>query len=495
MKPGLLKIFLFIFILPASFLYGCAGKEVKMTMLTENLPEIEPDYTGIVIPPNIAPLNFIIKEEGSSFDAEFSVDEGESFTVRAKKNVIIIPDKKWKKLLEGSAGKTIRIDISATDKSGNIKKFSTIKNFVAPEPVDPYFTYRVINPGYERWNEISICQRELSTFKVRTIINNNAAEENCINCHSFNNGKSDDFLFHMRGSLGGTFFYTEGKLIKYNLKTPEMKNGAVYPRWHPSGRYVAFSSNKIVQRFHVLSNNKIEVSDLESSLVLYDRERNEILPVPLKMDSLSMDTYPEWSPDGKILYFCRAPRIGEMYNYQEIRYDLWRVSFNPETREFGNEEIFFRASDKGKSIAFPRISPDNKYIIVTMSNYGCFPIWHPEADLYAINIETVNAEPLNLNSSFSTDSYHSWSSNGKWILFATRRDNGSVTKPYIAYFNNESGQTSKPFAVPHKNPIKEHFNTKSYNLPEFSCTSINITPGKIRKFARLKSLDVKWTGN
>jgi len=494
MKPGLLKIYLFIFILATLLLYGCSEKEGKVALLTDKLPAIEPDYSGIVIPPNIAPLNFFIKEEGSHFYATFSVDGGGSFTVRSRKNVIIIPPEKWESLLEGSAGKTMKIDIIAIDKSGNRKKFSSINNFIASEPVDPYFTYRVINPGYERWNEISICQRELPTFKVRTLINNNAAEENCINCHSYNNGKSDDFLFHMRGSLGGTFFYTEGKLVKYNLKTPEMKNGAVYPRWHPSGKYVAFSSNKIVQRFHILSDKRIEVSDLESSLVLYDRERNEIMPVLLRMDSLSMDTYPEWSPDGKILYFCRAPRIGEMYNYQEIRYDLWRVSFNPETREFGNEEIFFRASDKGKSIAFPRISPDGKYIIVTMSNYGCFPIWHPEADLYAINIETGIAERLNLNSSFSTDSYHSWSSNGKWILFATRRDNGSVTKPYIAYFN-DNGQTSKPFAVPQKNPVREHFNTKSYNLPEFSCVRINITPGKIRRSAKFKPKEVKWAGN
>jgi len=480
--------------LTALLIYGCSGKEGILELPAEKLPEIEPDYSGIVIPPNIAPLNFIIKEEGTCFFTTFSVEGKKPFTVKSRRNVIIIPQKKWRNLLEGSAGKIMNIDIAVKDKTGIRKKFSTITNLIAAEPVDPYLTYRVIYPGYERWNEISICQRELASFKVTTLINNYAAEENCVNCHSFNNGKSDDFLFHMRGSLGGTFFYSEGKLVKYNLKTPEMKNGAVYPRWHPSGRYVAFSSNKIVQRFHVLENKRIEVSDLESSLVLFDRQKNEIMPIPLEMDSLSMDTYPEWSPDGRILYFCRAPKIGEMYDYQKIRYDLWKVSFNPDTREFGKEDIFFRASDKGKSIAFPRISPDGKYIIVTISNYGCFPIWHPEADLYAINVETGNAERLNLNSSSSTDSYHSWSSNGKWILFATRRDNGLMTKPYIAYFNN-NGQTSKPFALPQKNPVREHYNTKSYNLPEFSIIRINTTPGKIRKFSRLKPLEVKWAGN
>ncbi|MCX7878974.1 MAG: cytochrome C biosynthesis protein, partial [Ignavibacteria bacterium] len=351
----------------------CSWKTDNWEIQEEKLPEIEPDYSGVVIPPNIAPLNFIIKEEGSRFLVTFYVEGKKPVYVRSVKNLIRINPKKWKRLLEGSFSKTMTIDITGENREGVRKKYAAITSFIAADPVDPYLTYRVIYPGYERWNEISVCQRDLQTFRVRTLINNYAAEENCINCHSFNNGKSDDFLFHMRGSLGGTFFYSEGRLVKYNLKTPEMKNGAVYPRWHPSGRYVAFSSNKIVQRFHVLDSKRIEVNDLESSLVLYDRDKNEIMPVALEMDSLSMDTYPEWSPDGKFLYFCRAPQIGETYDYKSVRYDLWRVAFNTETRAFGKEEIFFSASDMGKSISFPRISPDGKYIIVTISSYGCFP--------------------------------------------------------------------------------------------------------------------------
>jgi hypothetical protein len=28
-----------------------------------------------------------------------------------------------------------------------------------------------------------------------------------------------------------------------------------------------------------------------------------------------MDTYPEWTPDGSYLYFCRAEQIDAGYNY------------------------------------------------------------------------------------------------------------------------------------------------------------------------------------
>jgi len=128
-----------------------------------------------------------------------------------------------------------------------------------------------------------------------------------------------------------TYFYSKGAFKKINLKTKEMKNGAVYPRWHPSGKFVAFSSNKITQRFHAADNKRVEVTDLESSLVLYDVTKNEIMNIVLANSDKYMDTYPEWSPDGKYLYFCRADQVGATYDYKQIKYNLCRVPFDPES--------------------------------------------------------------------------------------------------------------------------------------------------------------------
>ena len=136
------------------------------------------------------------------------------------------------------------------------------------------------------------------------------------------------FFFHMRGNVGETYFYSKGEFKKINLKTKEMKNGAVYPRWHPSGKFVAFSPNKIIQQFHAADNKKVEVSDLESSLVLYDVDKNEIMDIGLGGRDKFMDTYPEWSPDGKYLYFCRAVQIGKNYDFRDIRYSLCRTTFD-----------------------------------------------------------------------------------------------------------------------------------------------------------------------
>ena len=471
------------------FLSGCTGKPGNNFTPSENLPAIEPDYTGIVIPPNIAPMNFIIKEKGETYFVRLYVDDEQEIDIRSGSGLIRINQRKWKNLVSSNSGKDLKIDIFIKN-NGVWNKFRTIINTIASEPVDPYLTYRVIYPGYESWSELSIMQRSLESFRTSTIIKNSVADDNCVNCHSYNNGKSDDFMFHMRGSLSGTYFYKAGKMSKRNLKTGEMKNGSVYPRWHPSEKYIAFSSNKIVQRFHSSESKKIEVSDLESSLVLYDLEKNQIMPVPVPGSSNNMDTYPEWSPDGKNMYFCRAPQIAEVYDYQQIRYNLWKITFDPDSRQFGKAELVYNADSLKKSISFPRISPDGRSIIVTISNYGCFPIWHNEADLYSIDATTGKASSLSLNSDF-TDSYHSWSSNGRWLVFSSRRGDGLTTRPWLAFIDPQ-GMSGKPFILPQRNPDVYNTNLKSFNLPELSVTRIKMKPGTIRRISKQPAEQAKW---
>ncbi len=475
-----------------AFIYGCGSQPGNNITNTGRHPVIHPDYSDIKIPPNIAPLNFIIREKGSAYFVKISSGNIPSINLKSKSGIIEIPQKKWEELLAVAKGSELYFDVFVKDKESGWKRFKTIKNNVSSEPVDPYLTYRLIYPGYERWNDISIRQRRIKDFREWPIIENSVADQNCVNCHSYNNGKSDDFLFHMRGSLAGTYFYSAGELKKTNLKTPEMNNGSVYPRWHPSGKFVAFSSNKIVQQFHSADNNKIEVSDLESSLVLYDIDKNEIIPVDFPEKDKFMDTYPEWSPDGKMMYFCRAPRLGEIYDYKQTRYDLYRVAFDVETRKLGNAELVFNAAEKSKSISFPRISPDGNFLVMTLQDYGCFPIWHKETDLISLNLKTLEADRLDLNSDY-TESYHSWSSNGRWLLFASRRDDGLTTRPYIAFID-ENGKSGKPFIVPQRDPEFYDIYLKSFNVPEFSNVKISMNPGKIRDAVKSEAVQAKWGG-
>jgi WD40 repeat protein len=472
-------------------MYSCSKSPDDNVLITERNAALEPDYTGITIPPNIAPLNFMINEEGSAHLVKFSGPEGRQFEVYSKDGNILIPERKWKLMLQENKGKEIKVDIFARNSNKQWQKFSPVTWNIAIEKIDPYLSYRLLYPGYESWRELSIKQRSLVDFREHSVIENTVVDENCINCHAYNNGRSDDFLFHMRGTLGGTYFYSGGKLVKTNLKTEEMANGAVYPRWHPSGKFVAFSSNKIVQRFHSANNKKVEVSDLESSLVMYDIVKNEMMNVELADKEEYMDTYPEWSPDGRYLYFCRAEQIGEVYDYREIRYNLYRVSFDQDKKIFENTEIVFDAAQINKSVSFPRISPDGKYLVLTLADYGCFPIWHKEADLWLIDLETFEPTRLELNSK-CTDSYHSWSSNGKWLVFSSKRTDGLTARPYMAYIG-ENGNSSKPFVLPQKDPEFYNRFLKSYNIPEFSSIKIDLNPGRIRRVASAPATQAGWS--
>ena len=487
-EPYLSRYLLYLIML--FFLYSCGSKPHGDVAVSDLAPKLEPDYSEITIPANIAPMNFLIKEKGSAFFVKFSSAIGTKIEIYSRTGKIRIPDSRWRKMLQSNTGKEFKVDVFTKDEQDQWLKFKTIINKVAKEPVDPYLYYRLLYPGYESWAELSINRRNLESFKSQSLIENSIVDENCINCHSFNNGKTDDFLFHMRGTLGGTYFYSGGEFRKINLKTEEMKNGAVYPRWHPSGKFVSFSSNKIIQRFHAADNKKVEVSDLESSLVLYDVERNEIMNIETANKEKFMDTYPEWSPDGKYLYFCRTPEIGEQYDYKQIKYNLYRVSFNIGKRIFGEAELVYDAAQLNKSISFPRISPNGRFLVLTVSDYGCFPIWHKEADLYSIDLENFKAARLDLNSDF-TDSYHSWSSNGKWLVFSSRRGDGLTTRPYISYIE-ENGISDKPFILPQKDPEFYLRLLKSFNIPEFSTVKIDLHPGKIRKLAKTEATQVKW---
>lgn len=217
------------------------------------------------------------------------------------------------------------------------------------------------------------------------------------------------------------------------------------------------------------------------------------MKIPVNEQNNFMDTYPEWSPDGKTLYFCRSVQIGKEYDYRDIKYNLYRVGFDPSTRAFGEVELVFDAASQAQSVSFPRISPNGKTIVFTLHNYGCFPIWHKEADLYSINPDDFAVTRLGVNSDFS-ESYHSWSANGKWMVFSSKRDDGLSARPYISFVDN-NGTAHKPFVLPQKDPLFYSRFQKTFNIPEFAETDFNFNPGEIRKAAQQTAIQPKWTDN
>ena len=108
----------------------------------------------------------------------------------------------------------------------------------------------------------------------------------------------------------------------------------------------------------------------------------------------------------------------------------------------------------------------------TLSNYGNFSIWHPESDLYIMDLTTGATRNLENVNSNDVDSYHTWSSSGHWFVFSSKRMDGLWARPYIASFNPETGETGKAFLLPQEDPMFYDNYTYTYNRPELIKTPV-----------------------
>ena len=326
---------------------------------------------------------------------------------------------------------------------------------------------------------MGIYERDLSSFDERALIENTQFQ-GCVNCHSFNRGNSADMSLHIRGPHGATLLrHGDGQLTAYNTKTDKTLGLCVYPYWHPSGRFIAYSTNITNQTFHAANANRIEVFDNASDLQVYDVEKNELLLCSLLKQTEVYETYPVFSADGRSLYFCAA-RARDDHQLDSIRYSLCRIDFDPATGSFGNRiDTIVDAAAQHRSVSFPRPSYDGCFLCYTLSDYGQFSIWHHEADLYLLDLTTGESRPMTGANSEDTESFHNWSANSRWLVLSSRRDDGLFTRPYFCHVNAE-GRVSKAFMLPQRNPRRFYRDRFfSFNVPEFCVRPVRFDGGKV----------------
>ena len=418
--------------------------------------------------------------------ARFSMPNGQRQTYGSGVKVQI-PEDEWHAMLDVSKGKSIKVEVWGK-KKGEWQSFSPFEIRVAKEPIDEYVSYRLMEPSYVSSSFMEIAQRNLTTFEETQIFNNEITtidrrKGQCINCHSYQNYKTDNMLFHVRLSNAGTVIVNNGKVSKVNLKRDYTISGGVYPSWHPTAKLIAFSTNKTRQVFHTQNPNKIEVFDLASDLILYDVEADSVSVIC--NDSTLLEVYPTWSPDGRYLYYCKSVPLPEELRdkdirttYSKIQYNLYRRSFDVTSHNFGDEELVFDAVSLDKSVAQSRISPDGHYILFSIGQYGCFHLRHNDGDIVCMPLDqefplTKAIDFTKVNGKDRPDSYPSWSSNGHWIMVASRREDGNFCRVYFSYFKN--GKAEKAFLMPQEDPEFNTFLLKSYNRPEFMIEPVKIS--------------------
>lgn len=465
------------------FLCGChpdLDKIKRDSATIDQLPVIKPNYTDLTIPSNIAPMNFTLQDSCKACVAEITSVNGQPITVWGKKGNICIDASSWKKLLAQNTGKPLHITIYASAAKGLWRKYITINDTIAPEPVDRYCTYRILTYQYNYSSDLRECQRDLTSFDETMLVNSQNYSWGCVNCHTPMNNNPSRFVLQSRSiKYGNETIIADGDAVT------TLSSRLGYASWHPSGRYIAFSVYKVEQYFHSVGRQFIDVYDNNSKIVLYDAAMHKIVPAPQLDQKGFLETWPAWSPDGHYLYFCSAPVLWADNgneppdNFNKERYSLLRIAYDAAKNSWGAVDTLITPNATGLSTAQPKISPDNKFCLFCMQEYGAYPHSQVSSDLYLMDITTRQYHKLPINSEYN-ESWHSWSKNGRWILFSSKRGSGIFTRLYFSYIDS-AGNAHKPFVMPQRDPAFYDSFIKCYNVPEFAVAPVQFSERQLLK--------------
>ncbi|MBO4659447.1 MAG: PD40 domain-containing protein [Prevotella sp.] len=463
---------------------------------SDKWPAIYPDYAQVTVPVNIAPLSFEYDGQADEMVARYAVGNNE-IVCNGQPSI-----DEWHALAEKAKGNAITVDVY-TRNGDQWTRFKPFNIYVSPDSIDPYISYRLIAPSYVTYEALTINQRCLENYDESVIYDNILCgfekDGQCINCHHYQQYNPQRMQFHARQNMGGTVIAYDGRMKKVNMRNDSILSAGVYPAWHPTLNLIVYATDKTLQNFHTVNPNKVEVYDEASDIIAYNVETDEVTNI--ENSETELEVFPAWAPDGKTLYYCSAhferqdtarTRSQEVQNrFRELKYNIYRKAFDPETRQFGPRELVFDAAAIDSSATFPRISPDGRYLLFTMGHYGYFHIWHHEADLWMMDLASGAVRRMTEVNSPDTESYHSWSSNGRWIIFSSRRNDGDFTRPFIAHID-KNGHATKPFELPSEDPDYHRQFLRSYNVPEFMTGPVTITPQTFADILKGDAVDVKY---
>lgn len=442
-----------------------------------------PDYQGVTIPCNIAPLNFMLRGDYDAVAVTICDAEGhECLKQQASGAKVIFDADDWRQLLDTHRGQQLSVQLTARrSDDGQWLSFPAFDWTISPDSIDRYITYRLIEPGYEVWDNVVIEERCLESFDRRLLADGHELDNRCMNCHTHGGDRGQYSFFYVRGENGGTLLNRDGRLRKVNLRSSRMQGGTVYGDWHPSGRFAVYSTNVIIPAFHSVAAHRLEVYDTQSDLCVADFERDSMLLSPLVSNTASqLETFPAFSADGRSIYYCTAPNpcgdtipsARDIRPYIErLRYSLCRIGFDPATGTFGSQvDTIYNTRTREGSVNFPKCSPDGRYLCFTRSAAGTFPIWHSESTLCLLPLAADSATVPQVIDTQQNGTYHTWSHNSQWLAFASKRSDGQYGRVYFAHIDPRG--ITKPLVMPQADPEMDDWNLRSYNIPDLSDESM-----------------------
>jgi len=337
----------------------------------------------------------------------------------------------------------------------------------------------------------------------------------CGNCHSFSpDGKKfamDVDAFGDKGSYLIADIEQEVEMKPEKFITwsdfQEKPTMALLSHISPNGKHVisTLDDNEIFE-----SREELEYSQLffpiKGILTTYDIEKKTFSALKGADDTMYVQSNSQWSPDSKTVYFARSKAlqreqsgmthgtgIYDMNKFQAVRdsflrgkkhfkFDLMKLPFNE--GKGGDPKYINGASQNGKSNYFPKISPNGKWMVFCQANN--YMLLQPDSKLYIMPTDG-SAKPREMNCNTSNmNSWHSWSPDGKWLVFSTKYF-GAYTQLFLTRID-ENGNDSPPVWL-------EYFKVddRAANIPEFVNVEFGYWDKITDKFSHVADYNVRGT--
>jgi len=308
----------------------------------------------------------------------------------------------------------------------------------------------------------------------------------CANCHSFSkdgktvgmdvDGPQNDKGMYTIVSVAPRMVIRTEDVFTWNDfpdKPPGHRTIGFMAQISPDGRYSVTTVNEEVFVDNFKDYRFLQVFyPTRGILAWYDRTTARIKALPGADNPNFVQTNGFWTPDGKELIFARAtardayPKGRPMARYAgdplepQIQYDLYRIPFNG--GKGGRPKPVPGASGNHMSNAFPKVSPDGRWIVYVESHNG--QLMRPDGQLYIVPSAGGQARRMRCNTALM-NSWHSFSPNGRWLVFSSK-SRSPYTQMFLTHIDQD-GNDSPAILIENSTAAN-----RAANIPEF----VNIPP-------------------
>jgi len=395
----------------------------------------------------------------------------------------------WEAIKESARGQWVDLEVRGCivrdgRRSGQDVYMDRIRFRISEHPADPIVVYRLVTPLFHAFKTPSIYYQRLDEHKPRMFLQSHRTY--CTNCHSFPTSPDlggDDFgmAIAVRQQVSPMTGRRILGLYKFMPKEGQtMGINSFFMSWHPDGEKVVVAAGTRVRVRPLITLETQEFYVRYANLLIVDRERLVAQGLPGACHPDYMETLPTWSPDGKTIVYARAAEM--KVEFADRKFDLYQIAYND--GKGGKPMPVPGASQNGMSNYAARFSPDGKWLVFNKAEWSSLVA--PTAKLWIMPADFSGApRKLECNGERGMDSHHSWSSNSRWLLFASKRDDGIFARVYLSEIDEE-GHASPPIELPSlADPMY------CYNVPEFMRMDVPIdAPDILQKTAFLHGEEV-----